>query len=48
MAIDVQMIMGGKKYEISEEDHVFAAAQLFLDIIYIFWFLLQIIGFCSD
>jgi FtsH-binding integral membrane protein len=44
LAIDIQMIMGGRKYEISPEDHVFAAIQIFLDIIYIFWMLLQLFG----
>lgn len=44
LAIDIQMIMGGKKYEISPEDHIFAAIQVFLDIIYIFWMLLQLFG----
>ncbi|CAD5231016.1 unnamed protein product [Bursaphelenchus xylophilus] len=44
LAIDIQMIMGGRKLEISPEDHVFAAIQVFLDIVYIFWMLLQLIG----
>jgi len=44
LAIDIQMIMGGRKYEISPEDHIFAAIQVFLDIIYIFWMLLSLFG----
>ena len=44
LAIDIQMIMGGKKYSIDPEDHIFAAIQLFLDIIYIFWMLLMLFG----
>jgi len=44
LAIDVQMIMGGRKFEISPEDHIFAAIQIFLDIIYIFWMLLSLFG----
>uniref|UniRef100_A0A914DTP7 Uncharacterized protein n=1 Tax=Acrobeloides nanus TaxID=290746 RepID=A0A914DTP7_9BILA len=28
LAIDVQMIMGGKKYEVSSEDYIFAAIQI--------------------
>jgi hypothetical protein len=47
LAIDIQMLMGGKKYEMSPEDYIFAAVQIFLDIIYIFWFILQIAGFAS-
>jgi len=44
LAIDVQMVIGGKKYEISPEDYIFAAIQLFLDVVYIFWMLLSLIG----
>jgi FtsH-binding integral membrane protein len=44
LAIDIQMIMGGKKYEISAEDYIFAAIQVFLDIINIFLLILSLIG----
>ncbi len=45
LAIDVQMVIGGgKKYEISPEDYVMAATELFLDILYIFIFILQLLG----
>jgi len=44
LAIDIQMIMGGRKYEISPEDHIFAAIQLFMDIVSIFWMLLALFG----
>uniref|UniRef100_A0A1I7XFK2 Protein lifeguard 1 n=1 Tax=Heterorhabditis bacteriophora TaxID=37862 RepID=A0A1I7XFK2_HETBA len=44
LAIDVQMIVGGRKYEISPEDYVFAALQIFLDILNIFLLLLSIFG----
>ncbi|GMS98467.1 hypothetical protein PENTCL1PPCAC_20642, partial [Pristionchus entomophagus] len=44
LAIDVQMLMGNRKYSISPEDHIFAALQLFLDIVYIFWMILQCFG----
>uniref|UniRef100_A0A914HHK1 Uncharacterized protein n=1 Tax=Globodera rostochiensis TaxID=31243 RepID=A0A914HHK1_GLORO len=44
LAIDIQMIMGGRKYEISPEEHIFAAIILFMDIIQIFWFILSIFG----
>ena len=47
LAIDVQMVMGGKKYELGPEDYVFGAVQLFLDIIYIFWMILQLVGAAS-
>ncbi|PIO69532.1 hypothetical protein TELCIR_08638 [Teladorsagia circumcincta] len=38
------LLMGGRKYEISPEDHIFAAVQIFLDIVYIFWMLLSLFG----
>ncbi|KAF7640169.1 hypothetical protein Mgra_00000613, partial [Meloidogyne graminicola] len=45
LAIDIQMIMGGgRQYEISPEEHIFAAIALFLDIVQIFWFILMIFG----
>ncbi|KAL3113500.1 hypothetical protein niasHT_013610 [Heterodera trifolii] len=44
LAIDIQMIMGGRKYEISPEEHIFAAIILFMDIVQIFWFILSIFG----
>jgi len=44
LAFDTQLIMGGKKYEISPEDYVFAAMMLYVDIIYIFLYLLALFG----
>ncbi|KAK6038448.1 hypothetical protein COOONC_24047 [Cooperia oncophora] len=44
LAIDVQMLMGGRMFEISAEEYVFAAMQIFLDILNIFLFILQIFG----
>ncbi|KAM3717570.1 Protein lifeguard [Dirofilaria immitis] len=44
LAIDIQTIMGGRKYEISPEDYIFAAIQVFMDIVYIFWMLLSLFG----
>lgn len=44
LAIDVQMIMGGRELEIEPEEYIFAAIQIFLDIIYIFWILLAMFG----
>lgn len=44
LAVDIQMLMGGRKYEISPEDHIYAAIQIFLDIVYIFWMLLSLFG----
>jgi len=44
LAVDTQLIMGGKRHEISAEDHVCAAIMLYIDIVYIFLFILQLFG----
>lgn len=42
---DTQMMLGGKhKYSLSPEEYVFAALNLYLDIINLFLYILQIIG----
>lgn len=42
--LDVQLLMGGRKYEISPEDYIFAAVQIFIDIVQMFWYLLTLFG----
>jgi len=44
IAIDVQMIVGGRTYELDPEEYIVADLLLFLDIVYLFWMLLQIFG----
>ncbi|XP_063718895.1 protein lifeguard 3-like [Symsagittifera roscoffensis] len=44
LAIDTQMIVGGKRHEIDPEDHILGAILLYIDIVYIFLFILQILG----
>ncbi|GMR57956.1 hypothetical protein PMAYCL1PPCAC_28151, partial [Pristionchus mayeri] len=45
LAIDIQLIMGGRrKFAISPEEYVYAAVQIFIDVVYIFIYLLQILG----
>jgi FtsH-binding integral membrane protein len=44
LVYDTQQIMGGKKYSISPEEHVFAAVQLYVDVVYIFLAILQLGG----
>ncbi|XP_073781083.1 uncharacterized protein isoform X2 [Danio rerio] len=47
LVIDTQLILGGKhKYSISPEEYIFAALNLYIDIVTIFLLLLQLIGFC--
>lgn len=46
---DTQLMLGGKhKYTISPEEYVFAALNLYLDIINIFVYILTIIGAARD
>lgn len=46
---DTQMMMGGKhKYSISPEEYIFAALNLYVDIINIFVYILTIIGAARD
>ncbi|XP_010789852.1 fas apoptotic inhibitory molecule 2b [Notothenia coriiceps] len=44
LAFDTQLLLGNKRYSISPEEYVFATLSLYLDIIYMFSFLLQIFG----
>ena len=36
--------LGGKRHEISAEDHVFASIMLYLDVVYIFMYILMLLG----
>lgn len=44
LVVDTQMILGTKQLKISPEDYVFATIQLYMDIVQIFLFLLQLFG----
>uniref|UniRef100_A0A3Q2ZAA5 Protein lifeguard 2 n=1 Tax=Hippocampus comes TaxID=109280 RepID=A0A3Q2ZAA5_HIPCM len=44
LAFDTQMLLGNKRFSISPEEYVFATLSIYLDIIYLFSFLLQIVG----
>ena len=44
LAFDTQLLMGNKRYAMSPEEYVFATLCIYLDIIYIFSFFLQIFG----
>uniref|UniRef100_A0A665U4J1 Zgc:110410 n=1 Tax=Echeneis naucrates TaxID=173247 RepID=A0A665U4J1_ECHNA len=48
LVFDTQLVLGGKhrKYEVSPEEYVFAALNLYLDIVSLFLLLLQLIGLC--
>ena len=42
LVYDTQQIMGGRKYEINPEEHIYAAICLYLDIINIFLAILRL------
>ncbi|CAG0886214.1 unnamed protein product [Darwinula stevensoni] len=42
---DTQMIVGGRKHELSAEEHVYGALTLYLDIVYIFLAILNITSY---
>nr|XP_028576909.1 protein lifeguard 2 [Podarcis muralis] len=44
LAFDTQLLMGNRRYAMSPEEYIFGALNIYLDIIYIFSFLLQIFG----
>nr|XP_012560304.2 protein lifeguard 3 isoform X1 [Hydra vulgaris] len=45
LVYDTQLMMGGeKKYSISPEDYIFAALNLYLDIVMLFIYILEIVG----
>ncbi|KAM8863475.1 protein lifeguard 2-like isoform 2-T2 [Spinachia spinachia] len=48
LAFDTQLLMGNKRYTMSPEEYVFATLNIYLDIIYIFSFFLQIFGSKRD
>lgn len=44
LAYDTQMLIGGKKIELSPEEYIYGSLQLYLDVCYIFIFLLSMFG----
>ncbi|XP_066300979.1 protein lifeguard 2-like [Branchiostoma lanceolatum] len=44
LAYDTQLVVGGKRHELSPEEYIAGALQLYLDIVYIFLFILQLVG----
>uniref|UniRef100_A0A8C1E494 Glutamate receptor, ionotropic, N-methyl D-aspartate-associated protein 1b (glutamate binding) n=1 Tax=Cyprinus carpio carpio TaxID=630221 RepID=A0A8C1E494_CYPCA len=44
LAVDTQLLLGNKSLSLSPEEHVFAALNLYLDIIQIFLYILRIFG----
>ncbi|XP_055014778.1 protein lifeguard 2-like isoform X2 [Boleophthalmus pectinirostris] len=48
LMFDTQLLMGNKRYTMSPEEYVFATLNIYMDIIYIFSFFLQIFGTKRD
>lgn len=48
LAFDTQLLMGNKRYSMSPEEYVFATLNIYLDVIYIFSFFLQLFGTQRD
>ena len=44
LAYDTQLVLGNRKNTLSPEEYVYGALTIYTDIIYIFTFLLQIVG----
>ncbi|KAJ3601838.1 hypothetical protein NHX12_029601 [Muraenolepis orangiensis] len=44
LAFDTQLLLGNKRYSMSPEEYVFATLNLYLDIVYLFSFMLQCMG----
>jgi FtsH-binding integral membrane protein len=44
LAIDTQLILGGRQLEIDAEDYIFAVLMLYMDIINIFLYILSCFG----
>ncbi|XP_053322605.1 protein lifeguard 1-like [Spea bombifrons] len=47
LVVDTQLILGGKhRYSVSPEEYIFAALNIYLDIVNLFLLLLQLFGLC--
>lgn len=44
LVYDTQMVVGGKKHELSPEEYVYGALQLYIDVVYLFLILLSLFG----
>ena len=44
LAYDTQLVLGNRRHTISPEDYITGALQIYTDIVYIFTFVLQLLG----
>lgn len=45
---DTQCIIGGRRIELSPEEYILGALQLYIDIMYIFQYILMFVGLISN
>nr|XP_033793051.1 protein lifeguard 2 isoform X2 [Geotrypetes seraphini] len=48
LALDTQLLIGNRHYSLSPEEYIFGALNIYLDVVYIFSFFLQIFGSRND
>lgn len=46
--MEVQMIFGGKRYQLSPEDYIIGALCIYIDLINIFIYILQILRYFDE
>ncbi|XP_060065997.1 protein lifeguard 2-like [Ylistrum balloti] len=44
LVYDTQMIVGGRKHELSPEEYIYGALQLYIDVVYLFLIILSLFG----
>jgi FtsH-binding integral membrane protein len=44
LAYDTQLLVGGRRYELSPEEYIFGALNLYLDVVYLFLIILSLVG----
>ncbi|XP_072019973.1 protein lifeguard 2-like [Amphiura filiformis] len=44
LAYDTQLLIGGRRYQLSEEEYIFGAMNLYIDVVYLFLIILSLFG----
>ena len=44
LAYDTQLLVGGRRYELSPEEYIFGAMNLYIDVVYLFLIILSLFG----
>ena len=48
LAYDTQMLIGGRQFQLEPEEYIFGALQLYMDVVYIFLFIMSLAGNSSN